>query len=450
MDRNKQRMTEGNIPKILLRFAFPLFLGGLFQQLYTAVDSWVVGKYCGDLALAAVSSSGSLCFLLIGFCQGVFMGGGVVISSRFGAKDKKGVENAVHTMVFFAICMGIVLSILGMLLTPSILRLMGTPAKVLPESVRYFRIYCAGLLAMVLYNTAVGIFQSLGDSRRPLYYLVIASIANVVLDFLFVAVFDWGVSGAALATVLGQLLSTILAFSHLMRGKFIVKVELKKLRPHKQILQKILRFGLPGGIQNSVIAIANVVVQSHINAFGDVAMAGCGSYSRIEGFVFLPITSITMAITTFIGQNVGAGNIERAKRGGKIGTLLSVATSETVGLLFFFFAPQLIGIFSKTPEVLSYGILQAQVETLFYCLLGYSHGAAAVLRGTGRSMTPMLVMLSVWCVFRILYISVLVYFIPNIAILFSAYPVTWAISSVILFFAVHRIDWLDNRLGIHS
>ena len=303
---------------------------------------------------------------------------------------------------------------------------------------------------MVLYNTAVGIFQSLGDSRRPLYYLVIASIANVVLDFLFVAVLDWGVSGAALATVLGQLLSTILAFSHLMRGKFIVKVELKKLRPHKQILQKILRFGLPGGIQNSVIAIANVVVQSHINAFGDVAMAGCGSYSRIEGFVFLPITSITMAITTFIGQNVGAGNIERAKRGGKIGTLLSVATSETVGLLFFFFAPQLIGIFSKTPEVLSYGILQAQVETLFYCLLGYSHGAAAVLRGTGRSMTPMLVMLSVWCVFRILYISVFVYFVPNIAVLFSAYPVTWAISSVILFFAVRRIDWSDNRLGIHS
>lgn len=447
MKANKQLMTSGSIPKILLRFAFPLFLGGLFQQLYNAVDSWVVGKYCGDLALAAVSSSGSLCFLLIGFCQGVFLGGGVVISSRFGAQDQKGVEKSVHTMVSFALVMGVFLSVFGVLLSPTILRIMGTPENVMPESVRYFQIYCAGLFALVLYNTAVGIFQSLGDSRRPLYYLIIASLANVVLDFLFVAGFDWGVSGAALATVLGQLLSAILAFAHLMSGNFIVKLDIKKLRPDMQILKKILRFGLPGGIQNSVIAIANVVVQSHINAFGDAAMAGCGSYSRIEGFVFLPITSITMAITTFIGQNLGAGNLERAKKGGKIGTLMTVATSECIGVLFFLFAPQLIGIFSKTPDVLAYGIRQAQVETLFYFLLGYSHGCAAVLRGTGRSMTPMFVMLSVWCVFRIIYISVFVHFVPNITVLFTAYPVTWAISSLCLFIAVKKLKWNENRLG---
>lgn len=447
MDAKKLRMTEGNIPKILLRFAFPLFLGGLFQQLYNTVDSWVVGKYCGDAALAAVSSSGSLCFLLIGFCQGVFLGGGVVISSRFGAQDKKGVDKSVHTMVSFALVMGILLSVLGVLLTPTILRLMGTPENVMPESIRYFSIYCAGLFALVLYNAAVGIYQSLGDSRRPLYYLIISSLANVVLDFLFVAVLHMGVGGAALATVLGQLLSAILAFVHLMSGKFLIKLQLKKLRSDWQILKKILQFGLPGGIQNSVIAIANVVVQSNINAFGDAAMAGCGSYSKIEGFVFLPITSITMAITTFIGQNLGAGNLDRAKKGGKIGTLMTVGMSELVGIIFFFFAPQLIGLFSKTPEVLAFGIRQAQVETLFFFLLGYSHGCAAVLRGTGRSMTPMLVMLSVWCVFRIAYISVMVRFIPDITVLFTAYPITWAISSICLLIAVKKLKWTDNRLN---
>ena len=444
VDEKKLLMTEGTIWKIYLRFAFPLFWGGLFQQLYNTVDSWVVGHFCGDNALAAVSSSGSLCFLLVGFFQGVFMGGSVIISNRYGAKNRDGVNQAVHTMVVFSLAIGAVLTVLGVIYTPTILQWMGTPENVMQNSVLYFRIYCAGMMALVLYNTANGIFQALGDSRHPLYYLIISSVANVVLDLLFVAELDWGVGGAALATVLGQLLSAVLAFAHLMSGRFVIRVELKNLIPDRRTLGQVLRLGLPSGIQNSVIAIANVVVQSNINAFGDSAMAGCGSYSKVEGFVFLPIMSLTMAITTFISQNLGAGQEERARKGARQGILMTTFFAELVGVAVFLLAPQLIGLFSTTPEVLAFGIRQAEVEALFFCLLGLTHGCAAVLRGAGRPMIPMGVMLLVWCIFRIIYITLMVRWIPNIAVLFSAYPITWAISSVLLLIALKRRDWTKH------
>lgn len=439
-------MTEGKIWKILIRFAFPLFLGGLFQQLYNTADSWVVGEFCGDNALAAVSSSGSLCFLLVGFFQGVFMGGSVVISNRYGAKDSEGVDKAIHTMIIFSLVIGTALTGLGIAFTPTILRLMGTPENIMNLSVLYFRIYCAGIMALVLYNTATGIFQALGDSKHPLYYLIISSISNIVLDLIFVAVFKMGVGGAALATVLGQLISAVLAFAHLMSGKFIITVKVSHLKVDWQMFKKVLKLGLPGGIQNSVIALANVVVQSNINAFGDMAMAGCGSYSKIEGFVFLPIMSLTMAMTMFISQNLGAKKIERAKKGGRLGLLMTVGFSELIGVGFLLLAPQLIGIFSDTPEVMAFGVRQAKIETLFYFALGFSHGCAAILRGTGRTLSPMMVMLAVWCILRIGYITVMVYFFKTIDVVFSAYPVTWFVSSVILIILVKTINWEKDSM----
>ena len=441
MNDKKLLMTDGTIWKILIRFAFPLFLGSMFQQMYNTVDAWVVGHYCGDNALAAVSSSGSLCFLLIGFFQGVFLGGSIIISRHYGAQEKDLVDKAIHTTVCFSLILSVLLTVLGVAFTPTLLRWMGTPENVMPNSVLYFRVYCGGISALVLYNTATGIFQALGDSRHPLYYLILASFANVALDFLFVAGFDWGVGGAALATVLGQLLSTILAFWHLMSGKFVVKLELKKLRPNPRILRQVIRLGLPSGVQNSVIGLANVVVQSNINAFGDFAMAGCGSYSKVEGFVLLPINCLAMAISTFVSQNLGAGKIDRAKKGAREGTWMTVIFSEIVGVLFFIFAPQLIGLFSSTPEIIHYGVLQSHVESLFFCALAYSHASAAVLRGAGKPMSPMVVMLAIWCVFRIVYITVMVKLIPNIAILFTAYPVTWCLSSVLFLYLLKRRDW---------
>ena len=444
MNTQKTLMTEGNILKILIRFALPLFLGNLFQQLYNTVDSLVVGHFCGDNALAAVSSSGSLCFLIIGFFQGVFVGGSVIISRRYGARDTDGVDKAVHNTVIFSLCAGVLLTVLGVIFTPTILRWMGTPENVMPNSVAYFRIYCAGLLGLVLYNTSNGIFQALGDSRHPLCYLIISAGVNLVLDLLFVAVLDMGVAGAALATVIGQFLSAILGFLHLMSGKFVVKISLSRLRPDFPLLGQIVKMGLPTGVQNSVIAIANIVVQSNINAFGDNAMAGCGSYSKVEGFVFLPITCLTMALTTFVSQNLGARNKERVLKGARTGILLTVVLAELVGIVFFLFAPHFIGLFSSTPEVISFGIRQARVEALFYCLLGFSHAAAAVLRGAGRAVTPMAVMLAIWCVFRICYITVMTSLIPDITVVFTAYPVTWFLSTCLFLFSLLRGKWLKQ------
>lgn len=429
---NKMLMTEGCVWKILVRFAFPLFLGNLFQQLYNAVDSLVVGNFCGNEALAAVSSSGSLQHLLIGFFQGVFVGSSVIISRCFGAKDKKGVDDAIHTTVLFAIGAGILLTIVGVAFTPTILRWIGTPENVMPNSVTYFRIYCMGLLGMVLYNTTNGIFNALGDSRHPLMYLIISSVTNAVLDLLFVGVFDMGVAGAALATTMGQFLSAFLGLLHLMSGKFIVQIRLSKLRVEPRILKEIFTLGLPSGVQNSVNAIANLVVQSNINAFGDLAMGGCGSYAKIEGFVFLPIMSMSLALTTFVGQNTGAKQMKRVKTGFRQGLTITLIMAELFGLFVFISAPFLIGLFSKDPAVIAYGVRQARVESLFYFLLATTHICAGSLRGIGQTMIPMLVTLGSWCILRIIYIESMVHIFNNIIVVFTAYPVTWTISTIFL------------------
>ena len=444
MNETKNRMTEGPIWKILLRFAFPLFLGNLFQQLYNAVDAFVVGNFDSKAALAAVTSSGSLCFLIIGFFQGVFIGASVIISRYFGAQDEDGVDRSVHTTVIFSLLLGAALSIFGVLFTPAILTLMGTPENVMPNSVAYFRIYCAGLLGLVLYNTANGIFQAMGDSRHPLYYLITASVLNVILDLIFVAGFHMGVSGAALATVIGQAISALLGFARLMSGKCPVTFSFRKLRLDKSIFRRIFQLGLPSGVQNSVISIANVVIQSNINSFGDSAMAGCGSYFKIEGFVFLPITSLALALTTFVSQNLGAGQPERAKAGARLGIGISMVTAEIFGALFFLLAPFLIGLFNKEPEVIAYGVRQVRIECFFYCFLALSHTAAAALRGAGRAVIPMGIMLAVWCVFRILYVTFMVAHIPDIAVVFTAYPVTWSISAVLFIIYLWKVPWTEH------
>ena len=437
-------MTEGTVWKILVRFALPLFLGNLFQQLYNAVDSLVVGNFCGNEALAAVSSSGSLQHLLIGFFQGMFVGASVLISKCYGAMDDKGVDDAIHTTVLFSVGMGVILTILGVIFTPAILGWMGTPENGMPNSVTYFRIYCLGLMGMILYNTSNGIFNALGDSRHPLFYLIISSVTNVILDLLFVGVFGMGVAGAALATVLGQVLSAVLGLAHLMSGKFVVQIKLSKLRIHKRVLGNIVRTGLPSGVQNSVNAIANLVVQTNINAFGDLAMGGCGSYAKVEGFVFLPIMSMALALTTFVGQNMGANKPERIKVGIRQGMIISLTMAELFGIFVVIFAPQLIGLFSKDPAVVAYGVQQARVESLFFFLLATTHTCAGALRGAGKTMIPMAVTLGAWCILRITYIEVLVRIFHNINVVFTAYPVTWTVSSIFLVLILFTQKWDKN------
>lgn len=307
-------MTEGSIWKKIIAFAIPLFLGNLFQQLYNTADSLIVGNFLGSEALAAVSSSGSLIFLMVGFFNGIAIGAGVVIGRYYGAREIEKVQKAIHTTIAFGLAAGVLLTLIGVCLTPQLLIWMGTPSDVLPNSITYFRIYFCGSLAFVLYNIFVGILQSVGDSRHPLVYLIVSSVVNILLDLLFVGVFRFGVGSAALATIISQFVSAILCIIRLSRSPEDYRVHIRKIRFDLFFLKQIIQNGLPSGFQNSIISIANVVVQANINSFGKMAMAGCGAYSKIEGFGFLPITCFAMSMTTFISQNLGAKNMTGQKR----------------------------------------------------------------------------------------------------------------------------------------
>ena len=438
----KNSLTEGSIWKNILLFALPVMLGNLFQQFYNTFDAWTVGNFLDEDSLAAVSSSGSLIFMLVGFFSGLAMGAGVVIARSFGAKDYETMSRTIHTAVAFGLSAGAVLTVLGVGLSPTILELMGTPKEILPKSISYLRIYFAGVLFLVMYNVFVGILHAVGDSRHPLYYLIASSLTNVVLDLLFVAVLRKGVWAAALATTMSQCLSATLCLLRLMRVNEPYKLELRKIRYHGDSFRQIIRYGLPSGIQNSVISLANVFVQSNINSFGKAAVAGCGTYSKLEGFAFLPVTSFTQAIATFVGQNLGARKYDRAKKGVAFGTISAVLMAELVGVLCYIFAPYLITFFNGQAEVVDFGTRHMRTICLFFGLLALSHCIAAVLRGAGRAIVPMIVMLLCWCLLRITYITVALQFVNKLETVSWAYPITWASSSVIYLIYFFKSDWL--------
>lgn len=437
-------MTEGKISNKLVLFALPIFLGNLFQQLYNIVDSWVVGNFVGADALAAVSSSGSLIFLIIGFIYGIFIGASVIIARYFGERNMDALSKAIHTTVAFGLIAGVIVTVAGVIFSPWMLRMMGTPESVFPSSVLYFRLYFAGGLGIVMYNTCMGIFQAMGDSRHPLHYLMVASGINVVLDLIFVVGFGWGVAGAAFATVLSQFFSAGLGLVKLMNVDGPHRIELTCIRIHMDMLIRILKLGIPTGVQNSVIGFANVIVQSNINSFGSVAMAGCGSYSKLEGFAFLPITSFSVALTTFIGQNLGAKAYDRARQGARFGITAGVVLAEAVGIFMWVTAPILIGAFNGDPDVIQFGVTQMRIEAPFYFLLSFSHCVAGILRGAGKTTVPMIVMLLFWCVVRIIYITTTVHFIPDIRVVFWAYPLTWFLSSVSFMIYYKKADWMHG------
>ena len=444
MQSNRYSLTEGSIWKAMLLFALPVFLGNVFQQLYNAFDAWCVGNYIGDDALAAVSSSGSLIFLMVSFFNGVSMGAGVVIARFFGAKQYDSMEKAIHTAIAFGLVTGLVLTVAGVALTPLILQWMGTPAEVLPQSIEYFRYYFFGAIFTVMYNIFVGILHAVGDSRHPLYYLIFSTFVNIALDMIFVAWLGLGVGSAAIATTISQGVSAALCYLHLVRVDAPYRVSVRKIAFDKGSLAQIIRYGLPSGVQNSVIALANVVVQSNINSFGKAAMAGCGSYSKLEGFAFLPVTCFTQALSTFVGQNLGAGKHERVKKGVVFGVVCSCLLAEVIGILSYIFAPQLIGFFSETQEAIDYGVLHMQIICRFYFLLAFSHCIAGVLRGAGKATVPMFTMLACWCVIRVTYITIAVQIVNELTTVSWAYPITWTLSSIIFLIYFLKADWIHN------
>lgn len=352
-------------------------------------------------------------------------------------------RKAIHTTVVAGVIAGLFLTAVGMLLTPQILKLMGTPKDVLVNSVAYFRMYFAGALAVVMYNMCVGILRAVGDSKRPLYYLIISSLTNIALDLLFVGVFRWGVWAAALATSISQFLSLVLCLIRLFRDKADYQLSWRELRIDFPMLGQIVRYGLPSGVQNSIIALANVVVQSNINAFQADVIAGCGTYAKLEGFAFLPITCFAMGLTTFVSQNLGARQYDRTRKGVRLGILCSVVLAELIGAVMFLLAPQLVSFFNKEVGVIDAGTRQARVESLFFFLLAFSHCIAGILRGAGKPMTPMIVMLCSWCLLRVTYITLTVRLIPNTPeVIFSAYPLTWGVSSLVFLIYYFTSDWI--------
>ena len=442
MHHDAMRMTEGSIAKQMLRFAAPLFLGNLFQQLYNTADALIVGNMLGTEALAAVSATGPLVFLIISLFVGISAGSGVLISRYFGAQDQEKLERAVHTNVAFSLVAGLLMTVFGVIFTPTILDWMDTPEPEL--SAGYIRIFFAGSMGLVLYNGLRGMMQAVGDGKNPLKYLIFCSCLNVVLDVTFIGVFHTGVGGAALATIISQFLSGLLCLRRLMRTEEEYRVVLKKIRFHWPTLKLIVRYGLPSGIQNSVIAIANVVVQSNINEFGTLAVAGCGAYSRIEGFAFLPITSFTISLTTFVGQNLGAREYGRAKKGARFGLLCAIGAAETIGLLVYLLSPLLLRAFTDDPAAIQYGVDKAHICSLFFCLLAASHGLAAVLRGAGKAVIPMISMLAFWCVIRVTFLYFMVPIYHTIATVNWVYPLTWALSTVFLGLYYWRADWIHT------
>ena len=435
-------MTEGPILKQLLAFAMPLLLGNLFQQLYNAVDSAVVGRYVGDGALAAVGSSASLINMIVSLFMGVAVGGSVIISQYYGARDDKGLHDAIHTVLAFSGVAGILITIVGALASPMLLEWMDTPEEVMPMSVLYLRIIFLGALPMVFYNMGSGLLRALGDSKRPLYFLILASLLNIVLDILFVASFHMGVAGAALATVLAQAVSAVLIMAVMIRTEEAYKVTLREIRFHWDKLRAIIRIGLPSGIQGAIVSFSNVLVQSNINYFGETVMAGCSAYIKIDGFVVLPVMSMSMTLTTFVGQNIGALEYERVKKGTKAGVALGVGITLALTLLLQAGCGLLLHIFSDDEAVIGYGLQMMRVLSAGYCLLAVAHCLAGAVRGVGLTRAPMVIMVLCWCVARVLWIMFIGRPLESLPLVLAGYPATWALSAALFLLYIWKVDWI--------
>lgn len=435
-------MTEGSIWKKILFFSIPLILGNLFQQLYNTVDSIIVGNYIGSEALAAVGSSGSLINLLIGFCIGASAGAGVVIAQFYGAQDREGVRKAVHTTIAIAIAAGAVLTVVGIVATPILLKAMGTPQEVFDQASIYLKVYFGGILFSVVYNMSAGILNAVGNSKRSLVYLMIAATSNIFLDLLFVVVLKMGIVGAAIATDISQLLSCIFIILFLVRSEDVYRVKLKDIRCYDNLLGKILKIGLPIGVQNIVISLSNVIVQSSVNSFGAVAMAGFAAYIKVDGFNILPVLSFSMAATTFVGQNVGAGRLDRVKKGMYVSVAMGIIYTVCTGILLLAFAPQVIGVFTQNGKVVEYGVYIMKFFCPFYWMLGILHILAGTIRGTGKTMQAMVVFLFSLCIFRVLWIWGAMSVSHKIGGVMLGYPLSWLVGLVMILIYVWKGNWM--------
>ena len=440
-------MTQGSITKHLINFSLPLLLGNLFQQLYNMVDTWVVGNYVSNEAFSAVGTVGPVINTLIGFFLGLSSGAGVVISQYYGAgREEKG-RQAVHPALMLTLVLGVVFTAAGIAMTPLMLQLMKTPAEVAPEQAAYLRIYFAGVIGLLLYNMGSGILRAVGDSRRPFYFLVVSAVLNTVLDLLFVIKFHMGVEGVAYATIIAQAVSALLTLWVLMRAEGGIRLELRALRFTWSVLRQIVAVGIPAALQMAITAFSNVFVQSYINYFGPDCMSGWTAYTKVDQLVILPVQSISMANTTFVGQNLGVGDTPRAKKGVRISLWLSVAVTAVLLIPVLLFAPDLTAFFNSKAEVVSYGALLLRLLSPFYFFFCINQIYAGALRGAGNSQMPMWIMLGSFVVFRQIYLYIMSNYISNEIIPIAlSYPAGWFVCSVATLLYYHHCKFDSHRL----
>lgn len=439
-------MTQGNILGHIISFAFPLLLGNLFQQMYNMVDTWVLGNFVSNEAYSAVGNVGPIVNMLIGSFMGLSTGAGVVISQYYGAGQQDKVQQTVHTAIVMTLCLGVLFTGLGIFMIPFMLDLMNMPDVVIPEATTYLTIYFSGLMGLMLYNMGSGILRAVGDSKRPFYYLVICAVMNTVLDLIFVLVFHMGVVGVALATILSQGVSAVLVIIALMRSSNCIKLTIRKLRIHWDILKKIVGVGIPAALQMAVTAFSNVFVQSYINYFGPDCMSGWTTYSKVDQLLFLPMQSISLATTTFVGQNLGKRLLDRAKQG--IKTALFVACTATILLMIpvIAFAPPLAAFFNAKSEVVDYASLFLRWLTPFYVLCCFNQIHVAALRGAGNSRAPMIITLCSFVGFRQLYLYLMSQICNEILPIAMSYPAGWLVCSAITAIYYHKVQLGKTRL----
>ncbi|MDU3009379.1 MAG: MATE family efflux transporter [Peptoniphilus harei] len=437
----KNLMTSGSIWKTILIFSIPLIIGNLLQQTYNTIDSMIVGNFVGSSALAAVGSSTALINLLISFAQGIAVGSGIIVAQSLGSNARKDVRISIHTSMALALVLGLVISIMGYVFAPWLLEKMQTPIEVMPESIEYLRVFSLGLIFNVIYNMEAGILNAVGNSKRSLLYLSIASFTNVVLDFIFIKYLGMGVRGAAIATNISQFISALLALLFLLRVHEIYKVSLKKIKIHKNMALRIIKVGIPTAIQGTVISLSNVIMQSSVNVFGAMPMAGFGAFIKIDGFNILPVLSLSLAITTFAGQNYGAGKIDRVKKGMWTTLFMTIIYTIISGTMLYNFAPKVIALFTKEPDVIAAGVLATKFFCPFYFLIAIMHSLAGTVRGTGRTVPPMLIMILSLCVFRILAAKFVIPHYNTIENVYLLYPISWTIGAILMIGYTIKADW---------
>ncbi len=436
--RRERDMTSGPIVGNLFSFALPLLIGNLFQQLYNMVDTWVIGQTGESGAFAAVGSVGPIVNIMVGIFSGFSSGAGVVISRYFGAHDEENVSRSVHTAVTVTLLLSAVFTALGVLLSPLAVRLMlgGTDGEVYPHAVTYLTIYFAGCAGLLIYNMSAAVLRAVGNSRYPFYFLLVSAVTNIVLDLLFVFCLGMGVAGVAIATVIAQLLSAILATAVLFCTRSSVRLSLQKLGIHTRILKKQVIIGIPAAIQLALTAFSNVFVQSYIGGVeGDqtAALGGWTAYSKIDMFLFLPSQSLSLAATTFVGQNLGAGDAVRARRGVRTAFLMALTVTVPITVLVILLAPHLAGIFNSDPAVVANATLLLRYITPFYIFTCANQIFAAGMRGAGNSLAPMVIMLTSFVGFRQLYLFIVSNYVSNdLLTVGMAYPAGWGICCLVM------------------